>query len=136
MNRYRPRTATARRQAPPEELTGSDAEVAALRMLRQNGLPEPILQHRFHPTRGWMFDFAWPGARLALEVEGISGGAGTRHQRPAGFIHDCDKYLAAATLGWNVIRAPQSWIAKGDRRIWHPPLIAALHQFLDVAPTP
>lgn len=108
-------------------------------MLRLNGFPPWLEQHRFHPVREWLFDFAWPsrpgefgprGAGVALEVEGLTGEGG-RHQKPEGFVEDCDKYLAATVLGWTVIRAPSRWIAKPDRRIWHAPLVAALWQFID-----
>ena len=33
------------------------------------GTPE----YRFHPTRKWRFDYAWPENKIALEVEGGSG---------------------------------------------------------------
>lgn len=32
--------------------------------------PEFVREHRFHPTRRWRFDFAWPDEKVALEVEG------------------------------------------------------------------
>jgi hypothetical protein len=34
------------------------------------GLPTPEREHRFHETRQWRMDFAWPEALVALEVEG------------------------------------------------------------------
>lgn len=67
------------------------------------GLPEPVKEYRFHPTRRWRFDWAWPDHKVALEVEGgayING----RHTRGAGFIHDMQKYNEAALHGWLLIR--------------------------------
>lgn len=63
----------------------------------------PIPEYRFHPERRWRFDFAWPDHLVALEVEGgvWSGG---RHTRPRGFLADIEKYNAATTLGWRVLR--------------------------------
>jgi len=64
---------------------------------------KPTREHRFHPVRRWRFDFAWPEKKVAVEIEGgqwISG----RHQRPTGFAKDCEKYNAAARLGWKVLR--------------------------------
>lgn len=72
-------------------------------------LPEPVAEHRFHDVRKWRFDFAWPDLRIAVECEGgtfkpgRSQGRG-RHLRSTGFHEDCDKYNAAAAVGWLVLR--------------------------------
>lgn len=68
-----------------------------------HGLPEPVREHRFHPTRLWRFDYAWPTERLALEVEG-GRYVGGRHTSPEGFHKDLEKYNAAAVLGWRILR--------------------------------
>lgn len=67
------------------------------------GLPPPVAEHRFEPERRWRFDYAWPDAKVALEVEGgvWSGG---RHTSSAGFVKDMAKYNRAAVLGWKVLR--------------------------------
>jgi len=69
----------------------------------QQGLPEPVYEHKFHDTRRWKFDIAWPKLKIALEVEGgvFTGG---RHTRGKGFVKDMEKYNSAATLGWVVVR--------------------------------
>src|SRR3546814_3330096 len=66
-------------------------------------LPAPKAEHVFHPDRRWRFDFAWIDRKLAVEIEGgvLSRG---RHVRPKGFQNDCEKYNAAANLGWTVLR--------------------------------
>ena len=67
------------------------------------GLPGFVTEHRFHPDRGWRFDFAWPVERVALEVEGgiwVGGG----HNRGKGFAKDIEKYNQAVVLGWRVLR--------------------------------
>lgn len=68
-----------------------------------HGLPEPVVELKFHPERRWRFDYAFPAAKVALEVEGgvWSGG---RHTSGAGFVKDMEKYNAAACLGWKVLR--------------------------------
>lgn len=67
-------------------------------------MPEPIAEVRFHPTRLWRFDWAWPLMLLALEVDGgvWSGG---RHTRGAGWLKDAEKLNNAAALGWRVFRS-------------------------------
>ena len=69
----------------------------------QMGLPAPVAELQFEPLRRWRFDFSWPDAKIALEVEGgiWSGG---RHTRGAGFVGDMAKYNHAARLGWRVLR--------------------------------
>jgi very-short-patch-repair endonuclease len=67
------------------------------------GIARPVAEHRFHPTRRWRFDYAWPEHRIALEVEGGIW-TGGRHTRGAGFLGDMVKYNEAAALGWRVLR--------------------------------
>ena len=107
----------------------SGAERAFDAWMAVEGITGAVPEHRFHPTRRWRFDRAWPDAKFAVEIEGLVGGSGGRHQRIDGFRQDCEKYLAALMLGWTVVRVPQSWIAKGDRRIWHPPLLAVIRRY-------
>ena len=68
------------------------------------GLPAPVAEHRFHPTRRWRFDWAFLDRLVALEVEGGVWQQG-RHTRGSGFVKDIEKYNAAAALGWRIIRA-------------------------------
>jgi hypothetical protein len=78
------------------------------------GLPIPIPECTFHPTRKWRFDWAFIDARLAVEIE---GGAflkdGGRHTRGSGFRNDLEKYAEAAILGYRVIRVLPEWVASG-----------------------
>lgn len=65
-------------------------------------LPAPIREHRFHPTRKWRFDLAWPDRRLAIEIDGVTYEGG-RHQRIEGFTKDLHKHNAATLLNWRVL---------------------------------
>ena len=67
------------------------------------GFPKPILEFRFHPTRKWRFDYAWPNRKVALELEGGIWSRG-RHTRPLGFLEDMEKYNEAAAMNWLVLR--------------------------------
>ena len=90
-------------------------------------LPAPVKEHRFHPTRQWRFDFAWPDLMLAAEVEGGTESHGqkrtirgkvitvkSRHLTPSGFREDCKKYNEAARLGWRVLRFSGAMVNKGE----------------------
>lgn len=67
---------------------------------RCHGTVQPVREHRFHPTRRWRFDFAWPDAKVAVEMEG-GAFTGGRHNRGNA---DIEKYNAAVLLGWRVLR--------------------------------
>ena len=90
----------------------SKAEETLAFQIRAVKLPEPVREHRFHETRKWRFDFAYPAQKLAIEVEGgvWSGG---RHTRGSGFTNDCEKYNAALMNGWRVYRCTPDMIKKG-----------------------
>lgn len=72
-------------------------------LLKMHGVPECEREFRFHPVRKWRFDFAWPEKKVAIEIEGAVW-TGGRHTRGAGYVKDCEKYNAAAELGWVVLR--------------------------------
>lgn len=62
-------------------------------------------EYRFHQVRKFRFDFAIPEHRIAIEMDGgvwMKGGG--RHNRPAGFLKDMEKFNLAATMGWRVVR--------------------------------
>lgn len=69
-------------------------------------------EFKFHPTRSWRFDFAWPELMIALEVEGGTRSGG-RHTRHAGFERDCEKYNTAGLYGWTVLRATADMVKDG-----------------------
>ena len=73
----------------------------------RNSLPRPVTEYRFHVTRLWRFDWAWPEEKVALEVE---GGAWTRgrHTRGKGFVNDIEKYNYGALEGWLILRCVPS----------------------------
>jgi very-short-patch-repair endonuclease len=75
-------------------------------------LPLPERQYKFHPTRKWPFDFAWPDRRLAVEVDGGTWSGG-RHTRGQGYENDCEKLNEAAILGWTVLRVTGKMVEDG-----------------------
>ncbi len=90
----------------------SQLEALLLRHIRAVKLEMPVQEYRFHETRKWRFDFAYPDQNLAIEVEGgiWSGG---RHTRGKGYEDDCEKYNTAALRGWTVLRFTGDMIKKG-----------------------
>lgn len=78
---------------------------------RAIGGAPPVREYRFKPERKWRFDFAWPTAKIAVEIEG-----GTRHRSRhtsgAGFQADCEKYNEAAFHGWLVLRLTTEMVSE------------------------
>lgn len=58
---------------------------------------------RFHPSRKWRFDLAWPAQKIAVEIQGgifIRGG----HSRGVGQEADMEKFNEAQAMGWRVFQ--------------------------------
>ena len=74
-----------------------------LLLLKDEGLPLPETEYKFHPKRKWKFDYCWVKEKVAVECEGgvwISG----RHNRGSGFVKDIEKYNNAVLMGYKVLR--------------------------------
>ena len=94
-------------------------------------IPAPVSEYKFHPKRRWRLDRAWPEHKVAVEIEGglYKGG---RHQTLVGFTNDCEKYNAAAMLGWRVYRVPSPWL---DRWNLYDTVMADLKELLGIGET-
>lgn len=81
--------------------------------LRAVGIRAPIRELKFHPTRKWRFDFAWPERWLAVEIDGGTWVNG-RHNRPQGMKADAEKMNAAVLAGWRVLRFTREHVKSGE----------------------
>lgn len=83
----------------PKEL--EEALAGQLRFRRW--IPTPQRQYRVLDHRKYVWDFAWPAHRLAVEVDGgtWTGGA---HVRGNGYERDCEKQNLAVIAGWRTMR--------------------------------
>lgn len=100
---------------PPESDGGSKAQIVAF--CRASGLPEPVTEYRFHKTRRWRLDLAWPDKLIAVEIHGGVWTRG-RHTRGAGFSKDCEKMSNAAILGWRVLACTTQQVDSGLALSW------------------
>lgn len=82
-------------------MTKSTGEIEMEWLLKSEGI-EFEREVKFHPERKWRFDFVVDKA-IAIEVEGGIFTQG-RHTRGKGYINDMQKYNAALTQGWRVLR--------------------------------
>lgn len=68
---------------------------------REHGLGTEGLEreYRFHQTRRWRFDYAWPSFMLAVEIHGFGWG----HQTMKQMSSNREKVREAIKLGWRVM---------------------------------
>ena len=69
-------------------------------------------EFKFSPMRRWRSDFAFPKQKLLVEYEGWIWVKG-RHTRGSGFEKDCEKYNAAALMGYKVLRFTNKHVQSG-----------------------
>jgi very-short-patch-repair endonuclease len=112
-----PKAPRRRRKKGDPPAAPSALEQALAAQIRLTGLPTPVTEHRFHASRAWRFDFAWPDRHLALEVEG-GVWLGGRHQRGQGYTDDCAKYSEAAIAGWRLLRVTGEHVKNGQALVW------------------
>ena len=91
---------------------GSELEAILANRIALAGLPAPVKQFRFCPTRRWRADFAYPQAMLLIEAQGgiWSGG---RHTRGSGVAAEAEKFSTAAALGYRVLPLTREMIEDG-----------------------
>lgn len=69
------------------------------------GLPWDLVpEYRFHPTRKWRLDWAWPDAKIGIEFDGVMMRT-VGHNSLGGILRDTEKINEAQRLGWSVYRA-------------------------------
>lgn len=97
-------TAVAIQPMPTEKRSGFQSpwspKFYLVLMRHMMRVPQP--EYKFHPTRKWRFDYAWPEYKLALEVDGGIWTQG-RHTRGSGRLGDMEKFNHAAMLGWRIL---------------------------------
>ncbi len=113
-----PAAAPAPQKAPtkPVKATPQQDLELVLWAVGQSGFTGEEREYRFHATRKWRFDIAWPQLKVALEREGsawVNGRLVSRHRSDKGYAADCEKYNAAQVAGWMVVRATPVMLGDG-----------------------
>lgn len=73
-----------------------------------------VQQYRFHESRKWRFDFAWPAWSIACEIDGGTWKTKSGHTSGIGFENDRQKDDAALRLGWIVYRCTPAMVKSGQ----------------------
>jgi hypothetical protein len=95
-----------KKQVPDQQFALFDAACKA------HGLPEPVHEYEFHPTRKWRLDHVFDGW-LAVEVQGGLFVAG-RHVQGAALLAEYEKLNEAAIAGFTVLFVTPRQIDTGE----------------------
>jgi very-short-patch-repair endonuclease len=95
----------------------SALEDRLLAQVKAAGLPVPERELRVLAGRRFRIDFAWPAARLAVEVDG-GAFVGGRHTRGIGFTQDAEKSNLLALEGWRVLHVTAPHVRSGQALAW------------------
>jgi very-short-patch-repair endonuclease len=87
----------------------SGLETRLLRVLRAAGLPRPAVQHRIGNYR---VDFAYPGARVAIEADGFRWHS-TRQQ----WDRDRARRNALTAMGWTVLHVTSTQLREQPEEV-------------------
>ena len=91
----------------------TSAEDMLALLMAAEGLPAPVRQYKFCPKRRWLADFAWPDARLIVEVDGgIWTGGG--HTSGSGRTRDMERDNWCTLNGWRVLRFTTGQAKNGE----------------------
>ncbi len=91
----------------------------------QGELPPAEREYRFARPRRWASDYAWPEAKLLVEIEGGLYGRGKpcpmcrrrgvgAHSSIQRLKSDLEKYNAAAILGYRLLRFMPEQVTSGE----------------------
>jgi hypothetical protein len=83
--------------------------------IERRGLLIPARQYRWHPTREFRADFAYPQAYLRLLIQ-VQGGTwvGRGHGQGSGIERDAEWACEAAIYGWYLLPVTSSMVRTGD----------------------
>lgn len=89
-----------------------------LRDAKLAGVPEATREHRFHETRGWRFDAAWPERKIAIEYQGGVFHRDPSHSSIGGIVRDYEKFTEASLAGWTLILCTAQTVRSGAALAW------------------
>jgi len=96
-----------------KKLENEQALIQLIESIEQQTGYEAVREFRFHGSRKWRFDLAWPAVGIALEIDGGVWSRG-RHVRPLGYLKDVEKLNAANLMHWHVFRTDWQSVKNGE----------------------
>jgi very-short-patch-repair endonuclease len=99
----------------------SQLETLLAAQIASAGLPNPLREYRWHPSRKWRLDFAWPWLQqkyAGVEVQGMV------HRIKGRFKRDIEKRAELLLAGWRVLEVDGDSIRDGRAIEWIRKLLA------------
>ena len=78
----------------------------------QAGLPTPEREYRWHPTRKFRADLAWPDRMFLAEIDGAV------HRIKSKFARDIERHNLLVREGWVYIRVTPDMVRSGEALQW------------------
>jgi very-short-patch-repair endonuclease len=106
---------TLDRWDPSSRPTESEMETLLLRVIRENGLPEPVAQHDVVDARGHFVarvDAAYPDERIAIEYDSKQ-----EHSDEFQIAHDAKRRNMLQALGYSVVSARHADLRLGGTEL-------------------
>ena len=98
-------------------MTSSAWETYFESQLIEAGFTGYVREYKFHPKRGFRFDFCFKDIKLALEVNGGVYSKGGHTSGP-GYSKDMEKLALAAIEGYTVIQMTTGQVSNGQGIEW------------------
>lgn len=95
----------------------SKLELALAFQIRAAGLITPVVEFKAIPARRYRWDFAWPGQKLLVEVQGGIWAKGG-HSTGKGITRDAEKSNLATLAGYRCITVTGEQIKSGQALRW------------------
>lgn len=100
----------ARSVRTPKGLAGME-HIVFIAALDAAGIPRPKGEVQHIPGRKFALDYAWPDAKLGVEVEG-GVYTGKAHGSISGILRDMEKNNLSILVGWRVLRFTPSQLCQ------------------------
>ena len=87
-------------------------------LIAASHLPTPRQQYKAIPGRRYSWDFAWPEAKILLEVQGGTWMSKGGHNTGSGINRDNEKANLANIAGWCCLAVTKDHIKSGQALEW------------------
>ena len=121
----RNQSATSRDSGPRGQPSPGGVTRASLLELRlaqqiaEAGLPEPVREYFHIPGRDFRLDFAWPAAKIGVEIQGM------QHRVKGRFHADIEKRALGLLAGWRILEIDGRAVKSGQGIDWLRQLLGA-----------
>lgn len=93
---------------------GHDYKAELLDQIAHAGISEPVREFKFHASRDWRYDYAWPDLKVACEYQGgVFDEGRSGHTSKGGVLRDVEKLNESQAMGWHVVYVTPNMVVSG-----------------------